>query len=50
MYEKKEMDQHPTDKYNLWGGRFNTGNDEIMQMFNQSLFIDKRLWEEDLTV
>lgn len=50
MAERKELEEHSTDKYNLWGGRFETGNDKLMQMFNQSLSIDKRLWEEDLIV
>ena len=35
---------------NLWGGRFETGNDDLMKMFNVSLPIDKRLWREDLIV
>jgi argininosuccinate lyase len=48
--EITEKQDHPSDKYNLWGGRFETGNDKLMLMFNQSLSVDRRLWEEDLTV
>lgn len=43
------MDSHSNDKYNLWGGRFESGNDQLMKMFNNSLPIDRRLWDEDLT-
>ena len=43
-------DCHSNDKYNLWGGRFESGNDQLMKMFNESLPVDKRLWEEDLIV
>jgi argininosuccinate lyase len=39
-----------SEKYKLWGGRFETGNDDLMKMFNDSLPIDKRLWREDLIV
>jgi argininosuccinate lyase len=40
--------EHSNDKYKLWGGRFETGNDDLMKMFNASLPIDKRLWKEDI--
>ena len=39
-----------SETYKLWGGRFETGNDDLMKMFNDSLPIDKRLWREDLVV
>lgn len=42
------QDNHSDSKYNLWGGRFEVGNDQLMRMFNESLPIDKRMWEEDL--
>lgn len=41
-------ENHSNDKYNLWGGRFEVQNDDLMKLFNQSLSVDKRLWEEDL--
>lgn len=44
------QDNHSDSKYNLWGGRFEVGNDQLMRMFNESLPIDKRMWEEDLNV
>lgn len=46
--EIKKQECHSNDQYNLWGGRFDTKNDQLMKMFNMSLPIDKRLWEEDL--
>lgn len=33
----------------LWGGRFKNSSDELMEAFNSSLEIDKRLYEEDIT-
>ena len=50
MSENKVDSSHDCDKYKLWGGRFETGNDDLMKMFNASLSIDKRLWREDLAV
>jgi argininosuccinate lyase len=41
---------HNNEKYNLWGGRFQVGNDKLMKMFNESLPVDKRLWHEDIIV
>lgn len=41
---------HSNENYSLWGGRFETGNDNLMKMFNSSLPIDKRLWKEDIIV
>lgn len=32
----------------LWGGRFEQSASEIMQHFNESFSIDKRLWHEDI--
>lgn len=32
----------------LWGGRFEQSASEIMQRFNESFSIDKRLWHEDI--
>lgn len=32
----------------LWGGRFEQHASEIMQRFNESFSIDKRLWHEDI--
>lgn len=33
----------------LWGGRFKNNSDELMEAFNSSLEIDKRLYHEDIT-
>src|SRR5690606_38190637 len=33
---------------NLWGGRFSSRADEIMEQFNTSLPVDKRLYREDI--
>ena len=33
----------------LWGGRFKNSSDDLMEAFNSSLEIDKRLYEEDIT-
>jgi argininosuccinate lyase len=33
----------------LWGGRFKTGLDPIMNKFNASLSFDKRLYSSDIT-
>jgi argininosuccinate lyase len=41
---------HSNENYNLWGGRFECENDQLMKIFNQSLDVDKRLWEDDLIV
>ena len=43
-------DHSSSDKYQLWGGRFEVGNDAIMKSFNDSLPFDKRLWREDIAV
>lgn len=32
----------------LWGGRFSGENDPLMERFNASIHIDKRMWKEDL--
>lgn len=48
MSNPKNDDDDNNDKYRLWGGRFETGNDDLMKMFNASLPIDKRLWREDI--
>ena len=32
----------------LWGGRFTGGTDPLMEAFNASLPIDRRMWAEDL--
>lgn len=32
----------------MWGGRFSTRPDQIMQAINVSINVDKRLWAEDL--
>ena len=50
MEEKCDDTSHENEKYKLWGGRFETGNDDLMKHFNESLPIDKRLWREDLIV
>ncbi|MGX7348875.1 argininosuccinate lyase [Dolosicoccus paucivorans] len=34
---------------NLWGGRFKESASDLMQQFNESFGIDKRLWYEDIT-
>ena len=47
---ENNRDCHSNDKYNLWGGRFESDNDQLMKMFNESLPVDKRLWEEDIIV
>lgn len=33
----------------LWGGRFTSRADEIMEQFNTSLPVDHRLYKEDIT-
>lgn len=33
----------------LWGGRFQNTASELMQSFNESFSLDKRLWHEDIT-
>ena len=33
----------------LWGGRFQEAASDLMQEFNESFSIDKRLWQEDIT-
>jgi len=50
MSEDHNMSAHTNENYNLWGGRFQVGNDKLMKMFNESLPVDKRLWRQDLTV
>ncbi|KAG1686938.1 Argininosuccinate lyase [Nymphon striatum] len=35
-------------KSKLWGGRFSSGLDPLMEKFNQSIHIDKRLWQADI--
>ena len=32
----------------LWGSRFKEANDELLERFNSSLNVDKRLWREDI--
>ncbi|KAI1291755.1 Argininosuccinate lyase [Halotydeus destructor] len=32
----------------LWGGRFSTGLDPVMEQFNASISFDKRLWAQDI--
>ena len=32
----------------LWGGRFSGDTDPVMEKFNASINIDKRMWEEDI--
>eukprot|EP00924_Labyrinthula_sp_SR-Ha-C_P016579 maker-scaffold_6-snap-gene-8.5-mRNA-1 protein AED:0.03 eAED:0.03 QI:85/0.83/0.85/1/0.83/0.71/7/247/509 len=32
----------------LWGGRFSGGVDPLMEKFNASINVDKRMWREDL--
>ena len=44
------MTEHKNDDYKLWGGRFESRNDQLMKMFNDSLPVDKRLWREDIIV
>jgi argininosuccinate lyase len=36
------------DRNSMWGGRFGSGPDAIMQAINASIPIDKRLWAEDI--
>ncbi|MFN3229546.1 MAG: argininosuccinate lyase, partial [Asticcacaulis sp.] len=38
----------PTEGQKMWGGRFSTRPDQIMQAINVSINVDKRLWAEDL--
>lgn len=33
---------------NLWGGRFQAAASELMQEFNESFSMDKRLWSQDI--
>lgn len=39
-----------SNKYSLWGGRFDVGCDELMRKFNESFSLDKRFWKQDLEV
>src|ERR1044071_7650032 len=32
----------------LWGGRFEESTDEVVQLLNNSLSFDSRLWREDI--
>lgn len=32
----------------MWGGRFETNPDEIMQQINASIGVDKRMWKQDI--
>ncbi|XP_057293897.1 argininosuccinate lyase-like [Hydractinia symbiolongicarpus] len=32
----------------LWGGRFSGETDPVMEKFNSSINVDKRMWEEDI--
>ncbi|DAZ99108.1 TPA: hypothetical protein N0F65_008413 [Lagenidium giganteum] len=41
-------DNEPAEK-KLWGGRFRGKVDPIMDKFNESLSVDKRMWSADLT-
>lgn len=34
----------------LWGGRFTGATDPLMDKFNESLPLDKRMWREDIEV
>ena len=34
----------------LWGGRFTGATDPLMDKFNESLPMDKRMWKEDIQV
>ena len=34
----------------LWGGRFTGKTDPLMEKFNESLPVDKRMWSEDILV
>jgi hypothetical protein len=34
----------------LWGGRFTGKTDPLMEKFNESLPVDKRMWKEDIEV
>ena len=36
------------DNKNLWGGRFEETPDAALQSFGASLFVDKRLWQQDI--
>ena len=40
---KKEKEINP-----LWGGRFESGTDDLAQSFSASIDIDKRLFEVDI--
>ena len=50
MCDNRKEDEHSNDSYKLWGGRFETANDELMKLFNDSLPVDKRMWREDIIV
>jgi argininosuccinate lyase len=50
MPGNQHISSHTNENYNLWGGRFQVGNDKLMKMFNESLPVDKRLWREDIIV
>ena len=36
------------EKKKLWGGRFTGATDPLMEQFNESLSVDRRMWREDI--
>ncbi len=38
------------DSKKLWGGRFSKNADTLMERFNASIQIDKRLWKEEISL
>nr|CCA18685.1 unnamed protein product [Albugo laibachii Nc14] len=43
------MSEGADNEIKLWGGRFHGKVDPIMEKFNESLSVDKRMWHADLT-
>ena len=43
------LKEAPAEK-KLWGGRFTGLTDPLMDKFNESLPLDRRMWREDLKV
>ncbi|KAE9029037.1 Argininosuccinate lyase [Phytophthora rubi] len=42
------MSETPKEAKKLWGGRFRGNVDPVMNKFNESLSVDKRMWRVDL--
>ena len=41
--------QPPAEASSIWGGRFSTGPDKIMEAINASIDFDKRMYAQDIS-